>query len=532
MLTYVWPASCPDLLTLVILPHLSRQTMAELEAPSVIACDGSSVELDAATKPEPKTLSTGNVGRASTGLVLEQETKTGSRENVPLSVTDKENGAEGRETFLKNGEGERNLLLENEEHTLMSAEEKPIEVKKDLGTGVKEQQITDELTDADKRTSQDFTEDDLYLLKQWSEKQRSHSEGDASLYKVSFSSDADDDLTYHTYINYALDDSDVMQDLTDPPHLAGHMIHHDDTAHLAPIQESDETDEDEMDSDKTIAMPSLLKSNLSAGMLNLNAISSDSREELDVATAGKGEDEKSEEPSNEDADIKRETSTGDEREPFDESAQLIKDEQTRQPTMKGDRETDQMIPTDNHNEEKLLAVEDNTILPSNEEDKLEQQLTVEGDTELPSEDVEQLLIVEDHTDIPSKEQQLIAEGDTELTSKGEDQQEQQPGDKGLPTKTENEVDRPIGKDSEERLVRPGEEGQPSGASAADGEIDGRLRKGRITKGKKDSPIFLSENLRTFSNPISYLGGPTIEYDEETREGRVRQDSLTSITSLD
>ncbi|XP_064112749.1 axotactin-like isoform X4 [Macrobrachium nipponense] len=537
------------------------KTMAELEAPSVIACDDSSVELDAATKPEPKTQSTGNVGSASTGLVLEQETetKTGSKENVLLSVTEKENDAEGRETLLQNSERERNLLLKNEENTLLSEEETSSEVNKDIDTdvkecglegkevavhtsekqGLKDQQITDELTDANKRTSQNFTEDELDLLKQWSAKQRSRSEGDASLYKVSFSSDdADDDPTYHTYINYALDDSDVMQDLTDPPHLAGPLIHHEDAAHLAPIQESDETDEDDLDSDKKISMPSLLKSNLSAGMLNLNAISSDSREELDVTTVGKGEGEKSEEPSNEDTEIRREISTGDEREPLHESAQLIKDEQTRQPTMKDGREAEEMIPIDSLNEEKLLIVENGTILPSNEEDKIEQLLIVEGNTELPPKDVEQLLIVEDHTDILPKgeekaEQLLIVEGDTELTSKDdEDQEERQPGEEGLPLKTEIEVDRPIGKDSEENPVKPGEEGQPSGASATDREIDGRLKKGRITKGKKDSPIFLSENLRTFSNPISYLGGPTIEYDEDTREGRTRQDSLTSLTSLD
>ncbi|KAK4313149.1 hypothetical protein Pmani_015490 [Petrolisthes manimaculis] len=60
------------------------------------------------------------------------------------------------------------------------------------------------------------------------------------------------------------------------------------------------------------------------------------------------------------------------------------------------------------------------------------------------------------------------------------------------------------------------------------------RTGRITKTKK-SPVFLSEAMRTFSNPISYLGGPNIEYEgqEEEQQGtRKRNDSVCSTTSLD
>ncbi|KAK3867352.1 hypothetical protein Pcinc_027184 [Petrolisthes cinctipes] len=59
------------------------------------------------------------------------------------------------------------------------------------------------------------------------------------------------------------------------------------------------------------------------------------------------------------------------------------------------------------------------------------------------------------------------------------------------------------------------------------------RTGRITKTKK-SPVFLSEAMRTFSNPISYLGGPNIEYEgqEEQQGTRSRNDSVCSTASLD
>lgn len=58
------------------------------------------------------------------------------------------------------------------------------------------------------------------------------------------------------------------------------------------------------------------------------------------------------------------------------------------------------------------------------------------------------------------------------------------------------------------------------------------RTGRVTKTKKN-PIFLSEAMRTFSNPISYLGGPNIEYEgQEEQTTRTRNDSVCSTTSLD
>ncbi|KAK7082019.1 hypothetical protein SK128_004252 [Halocaridina rubra] len=60
----------------------------------------------------------------------------------------------------------------------------------------------------------------------------------------------------------------------------------------------------------------------------------------------------------------------------------------------------------------------------------------------------------------------------------------------------------------------------------------RLKRGKIADKKSASPVFLAENLRTFSNPISYFGGPTIEYEENEGGGRSRNDSLASNTSLD
>lgn len=89
------------------------------------------------------------------------------------------------------------------------------------------------------------------------------------------------------------------------------------------------------------------------------------------------------------------------------------------------------------------------------------------------------------------------------------------------------------KDAEKDANRtPAEDGnaRASGEPPKEGEKK-RTKRGRITKKRKASPIHLAGALRTFSNPISYLGGPNIEY-EEVREGRERQDSVTSITSLD
>ncbi|XP_063593453.1 axotactin-like isoform X3 [Penaeus indicus] len=92
-----------------------------------------------------------------------------------------------------------------------------------------------------------------------------------------------------------------------------------------------------------------------------------------------------------------------------------------------------------------------------------------------------------------------------------------------------EGDKDTGKDANRT---PAEDGnaQASGEPPKEGEKK-RTKRGRITKKRKASPIHLPGALRTFSNPISYLGGPNIEY-EEVKEGRERQDSVTSITSLD
>lgn len=67
----------------------------------------------------------------------------------------------------------------------------------------------------------------------------------------------------------------------------------------------------------------------------------------------------------------------------------------------------------------------------------------------------------------------------------------------------------------------------------------RRRKGRVTK-EKESPVFLNEGVRTFSNPISYFGGPNIKYEEEDAgagaaggdEGGESRLSVISNVSLD
>ncbi|XP_069996175.1 axotactin-like isoform X4 [Penaeus vannamei] len=93
----------------------------------------------------------------------------------------------------------------------------------------------------------------------------------------------------------------------------------------------------------------------------------------------------------------------------------------------------------------------------------------------------------------------------------------------------DEGDKDTEKDAK-RTPAEGDDAQASGEPPKEREKK-RAKRGRISKKKKASPIHLAGALRTFSNPISYLGGPTIEY-EEVKEGRERQDSVTSITSLD
>lgn len=86
-------------------------------------------------------------------------------------------------------------------------------------------------------------------------------------------------------------------------------------------------------------------------------------------------------------------------------------------------------------------------------------------------------------------------------------------------------------EKDDRKTPAEEAGKQAGGETQEEGPKRRTKRGRITKKKKASPIHLSGALRTFSNPISYLGGPNIEY-EEVKEGRERQDSVTSITSLD
>lgn len=67
----------------------------------------------------------------------------------------------------------------------------------------------------------------------------------------------------------------------------------------------------------------------------------------------------------------------------------------------------------------------------------------------------------------------------------------------------------------------------------------RRKKGRVTR-EKESPVFLNEGVRTFSNPISYFGGPNIKYEEEDAgagaaggdEGGESRLSVISNVSLD
>lgn len=66
----------------------------------------------------------------------------------------------------------------------------------------------------------------------------------------------------------------------------------------------------------------------------------------------------------------------------------------------------------------------------------------------------------------------------------------------------------------------------------------RRRKGRVTR-EKQTPVFLSEGKRTFSNPVSYFGGPNIKYEEEDGGAAAGSDggaesrlSIISNVSLD
>ncbi|KAK8744506.1 hypothetical protein OTU49_000844, partial [Cherax quadricarinatus] len=95
-------------------------------------------------------------------------------------------------------------------------------------------------------------------------------------------------------------------------------------------------------------------------------------------------------------------------------------------------------------------------------------------------------------------------------------------------KTEYEEEEEDDKEDEEK----GEREKVPGNDSSKEENPKLPKKGRVVKGKKINPIFLSENVRTFSNPISYLGGPSIEYEEGEGATRSRSESLTSVTSID
>ncbi|XP_042204036.1 uncharacterized protein LOC121853752 isoform X3 [Homarus americanus] len=118
--------------------------------------------------------------------------------------------------------------------------------------------------------------------------------------------------------------------------------------------------------------------------------------------------------------------------------------------------------------------------------------------------------------------------DSELTSKeirkGEEEKEQEEENEGKEQYEEDDDD-----DDEEEEE---EEGQREEATGKDRKVSRRLKKGHISRGKKLNPVYLSENLRNFNNPISYFGGPDIEYDEDSEGNRSRTESLTSVTSLD
>ena len=96
--------------------------------------------------------------------------------------------------------------------------------------------------------------------------------------------------------------------------------------------------------------------------------------------------------------------------------------------------------------------------------------------------------------------------------------------------------------SEDEVQKDTEEPPDEGAAVGDTSKRRRRRKGHVTR-EKHSPIFLNEGVRTFSNPISYFGGPNIMYEEEEGDGGEggegggegggrQRDSIISITSLD
>lgn len=82
------------------------------------------------------------------------------------------------------------------------------------------------------------------------------------------------------------------------------------------------------------------------------------------------------------------------------------------------------------------------------------------------------------------------------------------------------------------------EATPEAAAAKDTSKRRRRKRGKVIP-EPQSPIFIREGVRTFSNPVSYFGGPVIKYEDEgegeegaRRGSRQRNDSIASTTSLD
>ncbi|CAL4069522.1 unnamed protein product [Meganyctiphanes norvegica] len=71
---------------------------------------------------------------------------------------------------------------------------------------------------------------------------------------------------------------------------------------------------------------------------------------------------------------------------------------------------------------------------------------------------------------------------------------------------------------------------PSPSCSLDKQVKRRSKKGIIVQGPSLKPVFLSGDMRSFNNPISYLGGPTIVYPNGDEEDK-RRDSTTSLSSI-
>lgn len=439
---------------IVTLPHLSWQTDEELKTATSINRGASSVEGDVEASIETETESgTGNVevirkgpkehglekkmGDVENGFQAKEETENGYTEGETPGIAD--NNLQVQEeteinTNMKLGGGKDSILSNNnktDEHLsdLRNVEENitinknvenedQIESQSPARENFEEQELSaddsnflEELSStsfAQSISSDDTEESDWSFLTQLADRQRNDSDtsdSDHKLRKVSLSTEGDNEAdAFHSYINYGLDDEDILEALTNPPPPTGAAQIPEDAPHLDTIAESDESGEDD-DNEKKITMPSQMKSNFSGGMLNLQDISSDGSKEVDLTLD------------------------------LEESDNAVRDK---------------------YPEEKEEEEEDS----------------------------------EEHND----------GGSSSHESPGGDISKSQDG---------------------------GKEQQDTAAITKG--VQRRLKKGRIDKRKNVKPIFLSEDLRTFNNPISYLGGPNITYDEDAASKR---DSMISITSLD